>query len=108
MSEKVSIIVPIYNERENLHPFIQAILQAMAPTGEDFEILLIDDGSTDGSAAYLETLPAKDPRIGVIRFRRNFGQTAAMAARFDYAAGSILIPIDADLQNDPRDADKPK
>jgi glycosyltransferase involved in cell wall biosynthesis len=75
----------------------------MMLTGEDYEVLLIDDGSTDGSGAYLETLPARDPRFRVIQFRRNFGQTAAMAAGFDYASGSILVPIDADLQNDPRD-----
>ncbi len=103
MKEKISIIVPIYNERENLDPFILALSQALEPTGEDYEVLLVDDGSTDGSAAYLETLPPKDPRIRVIQFRRNFGQTAAMAAGFDYARGKILIPIDADMQNDPRD-----
>jgi glycosyltransferase involved in cell wall biosynthesis len=103
MNEKVSIIVPIYNERENLAPFIQSLIQAMEPTAEEYEILLIDDGSTDGSAEYIETLPGKNPRIRVIQFRRNFGQTAAMAAGFDYAVGSILVPIDADMQNDPRD-----
>ncbi len=103
MKEKVSIIVPIYNERMNLEPFVKALTQAMNPTGEDYEVLLIDDGSTDGSDTYLETLPAADPRIKVIQFRRNFGQTAAMAAGFDYAEGSILIPMDADMQNDPRD-----
>jgi glycosyltransferase involved in cell wall biosynthesis len=103
MKEKISIIVPVYNERKNLEPFILALTQALDPTGEDYEVLLVDDGSTDGSAAYLETLPANDPRIRVIQFRRNFGQTAAMAAGFDYARGSILIPIDADMQNDPRD-----
>ncbi len=103
MKEKVTIIVPIYNERENLEPFITALTQALEPTGEEYEVLLVDDGSTDGSGAYLETLPAKDPRIRVIQFRRNFGQTAAMAAGFDHARGSILIPTDADMQNDPSD-----
>src|SRR5512145_2916080 len=103
MREKVSIIVPIYNERDNLDPFLNALQQALDPTGEDYEVLLIDDGSTDGSAAHMELLADKDPRIKIIQFRRNFGQTAAMAAGFDYAAGSILIPIDADMQNDPRD-----
>jgi glycosyltransferase involved in cell wall biosynthesis len=103
MTEKVSIIVPIYNERKNLEPFMAALTQALQPTGEDYEVLLIDDGSTDGSDVYLESLPAKDPRIRVIQFRRNFGQTAAMAAGFDYARGSILIPTDADMQNDPGD-----
>jgi glycosyltransferase involved in cell wall biosynthesis len=103
MMEKVSIIVPIYNERKNLEPFVTALTQALEPTGEDYEVLLIDDGSTDGSGPFLATLPARDPRIRVIQFRRNFGQTAAMAAGFDYAEGSILIPTDADMQNDPRD-----
>jgi glycosyltransferase involved in cell wall biosynthesis len=90
MKEKVSIIVPIYNERENLEPFLSALHGALDPTGEDYEILLIDDGSIDGSGAFLEALPAKDSRIRVIQFRRNFGQTAAMAAGFDYAEGEIL------------------
>jgi glycosyltransferase involved in cell wall biosynthesis len=103
MKEKVSIIVPIYNERKNLEPFVVSLTQALDPTGEDYEVVLVDDGSTDGSDAYLETLPAKDPRFKVIQFRRNFGQTAAMAAGFDYASGSILIPTDADMQNDPLD-----
>jgi glycosyltransferase involved in cell wall biosynthesis len=103
MKEKITVIVPVYNERPNLEPFVAALTQALDPTGEEYEVLFIDDGSTDGSDAYLATLPAADARFRVIQFRRNFGQTAAMAAGFDYASGSILIPIDADLQNDPRD-----
>lgn len=103
MNEKVSIIVPIYNERENLETFVRVLFQALEPTGENFEVLFVDDGSTDGSSEYLETLPEQDPRIKLIVFRRNFGQTAAMTAGFDHASGSILIPIDADMQNDPRD-----
>ncbi len=103
MNEKVSIIVPVYNERENLEPFLKSLAQALDPTGEVYEVLLVDDGSTDGSDAYMETLPARDPRIKVLQFRRNFGQTAAMAAGFDHATGDILVPIDADMQNDPRD-----
>jgi glycosyltransferase involved in cell wall biosynthesis len=103
MNEKVSIIVPVYNERENLDPFLKSLAEALDPTGEVYEVLLVDDGSTDGSDAYMETLPAIDPRIKVIQFRRNFGQTAAMAAGFDHATGDILVPMDADLQNDPRD-----
>ena len=99
MNEKVSIIVPVYNERENLEPFLKSLAQTLDPTGEEYEVLLVDDGSTDGSDAYLETLPARDPRIKVIQFRRNFGQTAAMAAGFDYATGDILVPMDADMQN---------
>ena len=103
MSEKVSIIVPVFNERENLETFARELFRTIESAGEDFEVLFVDDGSTDGSGEYLETLPDKDPRIKVIIFRRNFGQTAAMTAGFDHASGSILIPIDADMQNDPQD-----
>ncbi len=103
MSDKVSIIVPIYNERENLELFMKSLTEAMTSSGEDYEVILVDDGSTDGSVEYLETLLDSDPRIRIIQFSRNFGQTAALAAGFDYASGNILIPIDADLQNDPRD-----
>ncbi|MBN2317823.1 MAG: glycosyltransferase family 2 protein [Acidobacteria bacterium] len=103
MNEKVSIIVPVFNERENLETFVRVLFQTLESTEEDFEVLFVDDGSTDGSDSYLETLPEKDSRIKLILFRRNFGQTAAMTAGFDYATGSILIPIDADMQNDPRD-----
>ena len=103
MSEKVSIIVPVYNERNNLAPFITALTGVLDPAGESYEIILIDDGSTDGSGNFLERLPEENPRIKVIQFRRNFGQTAAMSAGFEYAAGTILIPIDADMQNDPAD-----
>lgn len=106
MKEKITVIVPIYNELENLEPFVASLTEALEPTGEDYEVLLVDDGSTDGSDAYLAALPAKDARIRVIQFRRNFGQTAAMAAGFDYASGNILVPIDADLQNDPHDIPK--
>jgi glycosyltransferase involved in cell wall biosynthesis len=103
MSEKISIIVPVYNELENLELFLKSLAEAMDTTGEEYEVILVDDGSTDGSGAYMETLPARDPRIKVIQFRRNFGQTAAMAAGFDHAGGDIFIPMDADMQNDPRD-----
>lgn len=103
MKEKTTIIVPVYNERENIEPFVAALTQALDPTGEEYEVLFIDDGSTDGTDACLAALPSRDSRFRVIQFRRNFGQTAAMAAGFDYASGSILIPIDADLQNNPSD-----
>jgi glycosyltransferase involved in cell wall biosynthesis len=103
MSEEVSIIVPIYNECKNLEPFIASLTRVLNHSGENYEILLVDDGSTDGSASFLDTLPDTNPRIRVIHFRRNFGQTAAMAAGFDHAKGNILIPTDADMQNDPED-----
>ena len=101
--EKVSIIVPIYNERENIAPLLTAIRATMDTSGEDYEIIMVDDGSTDGGETMLDALPAEDHRIRVIHFRRNFGQTAAMAAGFDHATGDLLIPLDADLQNDPQD-----
>ncbi|MDI9613747.1 MAG: glycosyltransferase family 2 protein [Acidobacteriota bacterium] len=103
MKDKISIIVPVYNERENLEPLTRALTETMEGTGENYEILLVDDGSTDGGGEWMERLPGRDPRFRVIRFRRNFGQTAAMAAGFDHATGNILIPTDADMQNDPRD-----
>jgi glycosyltransferase involved in cell wall biosynthesis len=103
MSDKISIIAPIYNERENLEPFMASVTHVLDASGEDYEILLIDDGSTDGSGPIFEALSKGNPRVRVIHFRRNFGQTAAMAAGFDFAEGNILIPMDADLQNDPAD-----
>ena len=103
MKEKISIIVPVYNERENITPLFDSLRAAMDPTDEDYEIVFIDDGSADGGEALLDALPDADPRVRVIHFRRNFGQTAAMAAGFDHAAGDILIPLDADMQNDPGD-----
>lgn len=103
MPDKISIIVPIYNERENIQSFVAALKAAMEATGEDYEVLLINDGSTDGSESLLDLFPVQDPKIRVIHFRRNFGQTAAMAAGFDHAIGNILIPMDADMQNDPED-----
>ena len=103
MKEKISIIVPVYNELHNLDPLTSTLTSVMDNSGEEYEILLIDDGSTDGSTEYLEALASKNPLIKVILFRRNFGQTAAMAAGFDYAEGSIMIAMDADLQNDPSD-----
>jgi glycosyltransferase involved in cell wall biosynthesis len=101
--EKISIIVPVYNERENIMPLLDSLRAAINPTGENYEIIFVNDGSADGGETLLDALPDADPRIRVIHFRRNFGQTAAMAAGFDHAAGDILSPLDADMQNDPGD-----
>jgi glycosyltransferase involved in cell wall biosynthesis len=103
MSCELSVIVPVYNERESLEAFASALQRILADTGEDYEVLFVDDGSVDGSAAILERLAAAQSRIKLIQFRRNFGQTAALAAGFDFASGSLLVTIDADLQNDPAD-----
>jgi glycosyltransferase involved in cell wall biosynthesis len=99
----LSLVIPIYNEAENLRPLCERIQNALAPTGWEYEVILVDDGSSDGSDAILETLHAADPRLKVIRFRRNFGQTAALAAGFAYAHGEIIVSLDGDLQNDPMD-----
>ena len=98
-----SIVVPIYNEQENIDELYGAIVGALDPVDSCFEIIMVDDGSRDGSFDALKRLASRDERLKVIRFRRNFGQTAAMAAGFDAAIGDIIIPMDGDLQNDPSD-----
>ncbi len=98
-----SIVVPIYNEQENIDELYSAIVGALDGIDPCFEMIMVDDGSKDGSYEALKRLAAGDGRLKVIRFRRNFGQTAAMAAGFDAASGDVVIPMDGDLQNDPRD-----
>jgi glycosyltransferase involved in cell wall biosynthesis len=98
---ELSIVVPVYNEEENIPALYDQLTEALGPLGLDYEILCADDGSTDRSFALLKALAEKDPRVKVIRFRRNFGQTAGFSAGFDYAQGDVVITIDADLQNDP-------
>ncbi len=99
----LSLIIPIYNEIENLRPLCERVRDALAPTGWEYEVFLIDDGSSDGSGQLLTELHGEDPRVKAVRFRRNFGQTAALAAGFAYAHGEIIISLDGDLQNDPMD-----
>ncbi len=99
----LSIVVPIYNEEENIPALHESVSRAMAGNGVDYELILVDDGSSDGSFRLLSELAARDQRVKVIRFRRNFGQTAAMAAGFDAASGKVVVPMDGDLQNDPSD-----
>jgi glycosyltransferase involved in cell wall biosynthesis len=100
---EISIVVPVYNEEENLLPLHDKLAEALGALGLTYEILYVDDGSSDRSFALLESIAQKDRNVRVIRFRRNFGQTAAMAAGLDYATGNVIIPLDADLQNDPAD-----
>lgn len=100
---KFSIVVPIYNEEENITALYQAITGALDSGGLPYEMIMVDDGSSDRSYAVLAAIAGGDPRVKVIRFRRNFGQTAAMSAGFDAASGEIIIPMDGDLQNDPAD-----
>ncbi len=99
----VSLVVPVFNERDNLEPLLDKIHQAMRPLGLRYEVLFIDDGSLDGSAALLRELTAADPCSRLLEFVRNFGQTAAIAAGFEHSKGDVVIPLDADLQNDPAD-----
>jgi glycosyltransferase involved in cell wall biosynthesis len=103
---KLSLFLPVYNEEENLPRLNAKIFEAMAALGHSFEIIYVDDGSRDRSLALLEQFAAADPRVKVVAFRRNYGQTAAMAAGIHAAQGEILIPMDADLQNDPADIER--
>ena len=99
---ELSIVVPFLNEEANLPELYKQITEAL--TGKyEFEIVFVDDGSTDGGYEFLRKCHEADGRVQVIRFRRNFGQTAAMSAGFDFALGDVMIPLDADLQNDPAD-----
>jgi len=98
---ELSIVVPVYNEEENIAYLYQQLTSVLDPLGRAYEIICVDDGSADHSFELLRELAERDTRVKVIRFRRNFGQTAAFSAGFDYAQGEIIITIDADLQNDP-------
>jgi glycosyltransferase involved in cell wall biosynthesis len=99
----LSIIVPIYNEEENIADLHAGISAALAGLPLEYEVILVDDGSMDNSFPILKEIARQDMKVKVIRLRRNFGQTAAMAAGFDSATGRVLVPMDGDLQNDPAD-----
>ncbi|HAL61345.1 MAG TPA: glycosyltransferase [Chloroflexi bacterium] len=100
---QLSVIIPVFNEEGNIEPLYREIKEALEGFGGGYEILAIDDGSSDDSFTVLKRLHEEDPRVRVIRFRRNFGQTAAFAAGFDLAQGEVIVTMDADLQNDPAD-----
>jgi len=100
---KLSIVIPVFNEEENLRRLYEEIIAAGNKLPMPFEIIFVDDGSRDGSFRTLRDIQAKDRRVKVIKLRKNFGQTAALSAGFDYARGEIIITLDADLQNDPSD-----
>jgi dolichol-phosphate mannosyltransferase len=99
----ISVFLPVYNEEPNLQPLHAKLDEALRRLGRTAEIVYVDDGSTDGSLEILRGLAHIDPRVRVVALRRNYGQTAAMAAGIDHARGRVLIPMDADLQNDPAD-----
>ena len=99
----LSIVVPLYNEAANLPLLVEQLLAALRPLGRHFELVLVDDGSRDGSPAVLEDLSRRVPELVAVLLRRNYGQTAAMAAGFDASRGAVIVTLDGDLQNDPAD-----
>jgi glycosyltransferase involved in cell wall biosynthesis len=100
---RFSVVIPVFNEEDNLVALHAELTRVLLSLEGDYEILFIDDGSSDGSFRVLEGLHDQDPHVRVVQFRRNFGQTAAFAAGFDYAAGELIVTMDADGQNDPAD-----
>ena len=100
----LSLVIPVYNEQDNLPLLFDALHQVMPSLGKTWEVILVDDGSRDNSLSILKEYAEKDPEhVRVVSFRRNFGQTAAIAAGLDYSQGDIIILLDADMQNDPAD-----
>jgi len=99
----ISVVVPLYNEEENIYPLYESISTEVRRLGIPFEIIFVDDGSTDRTLKLLEEIESKDDNVRVLSMRRNFGQTAAMAAGFDYASNDVIVTLDGDLQNDPKD-----
>ncbi len=103
---RISVVIPLYNEAEAIDELYRQLTEALEAYGASYEVIVADDGSTDGSFEKLKTIHERDPRWRIIRFRRNFGQTAGFAAGFHRARGDVVITIDADLQNDPADIPK--
>lgn len=100
---EVSVVVPLYNEEDSVELLYRAITDSVSSAYPDYEIVFVDDGSRDGTFDLAKQLAADDARLRVIKFRRNYGQTPAMAAGIDHARGDIIVTMDGDLQNDPRD-----
>ena len=99
----LSVVVPLYNEEDNIAPLCEALLSTLGAQPRSFEVILVNDGSADGTGQRLQEAAETDTRIRVINFRGNKGQTAAMMAGIDYAVGNVIVPMDGDLQNDPKD-----
>ena len=100
---ELSIVIPVFNEEENIVPLVQEIDQVLAPVQESYEIVVVDDGSKDGTFATLRKIFTPAGRLKIVRLKRNFGQTAALAAGLDHADGEIIVLMDGDAQNDPAD-----
>jgi len=103
---ELSVVIPLFNEAENVYPLHAALTHSLQALGRSYEILYVDDGSSDGTYPYLLDLHRRDSHVTVIRLGKNFGQTPAMAAGFDHARGKILVTMDGDLQNDPADIER--
>ena len=103
MTPDISVVVPLRDEERNVVPLHEELTAAIAPLGVPYELILVDDGSEDGTFARLTEAYARDPHVRVIQFTRNFGQTAAFAAGFSHARGRFIVTSDGDLQNDPAD-----
>ena len=100
---ELSIVIPVYNEEENVEPLVQEIKSALEQLGKGYEIVIVDDGSTDGTFEVLARLHEREAHLRVVRLKRNFGQTAALAAGLAYCEGKIIVTMDGDGQNDPAD-----
>jgi glycosyltransferase involved in cell wall biosynthesis len=103
---ELSVVIPLYNEEGNVEPLLQELFPALRALGRTHEVVCVDDGSRDGTFAALARAAEREPALRVIRFRRNFGQTAAMSAGIEAARGEVIVPMDGDLQNDPADIGK--
>src|SRR5262247_698199 len=109
--QTLSVVIPVKDERDNLRPLHRRLTEALAPLVgapgpaglRDYEVVLVDDGSVDGSFEVLEALSAQDPRFRVVSLRRNYGQTPALRAGIDWSSGDVIVTMDGDLQNDPAD-----
>ncbi|MCT0198547.1 glycosyltransferase family 2 protein [Synechococcus sp. CS-1325] len=100
---ELSVVIPLFNEHDSVHLLVEQVIAVLRPMGRRFELVLVDDGSSDGSDVILEQLARATPELVAVLLRRNYGQTAAMAAGFDASSGAVLITLDGDLQNDPAD-----
>jgi glycosyltransferase involved in cell wall biosynthesis len=100
---ELSVVIPLFNEEESLPLLVEQVLASVRPLGRRFELVLVDDGSSDRTAAVLEELASRTPELVAVLLRRNYGQTAAMAAGFDASQGAVIVTLDGDLQNDPAD-----
>ena len=103
MTPELSVVVPLYNEEESLRPLYRSITNAVAPLGVSYEIVFVDDGSRDATVRIADEIARADARVCLVKFRRNYGQTPAMAAGIAQASGEVIVTMDGDLQNDPAD-----